>query len=64
MFNLDVQERHSTLKQDPKSWVQYLRPKNEEQEKEKFRYYWEQYVQADDKKKAKAYNPRFQYNDS
>jgi hypothetical protein len=47
--------------------VQFLRPKNEEQEKEKFRYYWEAYEQAttaEDKKKAKAYNPRFQYNDS
>lgn len=44
--------------------IQYLRPKNEEAEKEKFRYYWDLYQQAEDKKKAKVFNPRFQYNDS
>ena len=37
-FNLDVQERHSTLKSDPKSMLQYLWPKNEEAEKEKFKH--------------------------
>ena len=40
---LEVPERHSTLKADPKSGLGYLRPKNEEQEKEKFKYYWESF---------------------
>ncbi len=40
---LEVPERHSQLKSDPKSGLGYLRPKNEEQEKEKFKYYWQQY---------------------
>ena len=35
-----------------------LRPKNEEAEKEKFKYYWDNFSQ-----KGKVYNPRFQYND-
>lgn len=63
-FNLDVQERHSTLKSDPKSMLGYLRPKNEEAEKEKFKHYWEAYQAAENKSKAKVFNPRFQYNDS
>jgi len=54
---LEVPERHSTLKQDPKSLLGYLRPKNEEQEKEKFKYYWENQGNS----KGKIYNPRFQY---
>ena len=58
---LEVPERHSTLKADPKSGLGYLRPKNEEAEKEKFKYYWQQYQQGN--AKAKAYNPRFQYQD-
>lgn len=46
--------------------IQFLRPKNEEQEKEKFRHYWDLYLQAgtvEDKRRAKQYNPRFQYSD-
>ena len=38
---LEVPERHSQLKQDPKSGLGYLRPKNEEAEKVKFKYYWQ-----------------------
>ena len=55
---LEVPERHSTLKQDPKSCLGYLRPKNEEQEKDKFKYYWDNFSA-----KGKIYNPRFQYRD-
>lgn len=63
-FNLDVQERHSTLKSDPKSCLGYLRPKNEDAEKEKFKHYWEAYQAAENKAKAKVFNPRFQYQDA
>jgi hypothetical protein len=42
----------------------YLRPKNEDAEKEKFKHYWEAYMAAENKSKAKVFNPRFQYNDS
>lgn len=53
-----VEEKHSQLKQDPKSNLFLLRPKNEDTEKEKFKYYWQNYPQ-----KGKVYNPRFQYQD-
>lgn len=53
-----VEEKHSQLKQDPKSNLFLLRPKNEEAEKDKFRYYWQNFAQ-----KGKPYNPRFQYAD-
>ena len=57
---LEVPERHSQLKADPKSGLGYLRPKNEEQEKEKFKYYWQN---QNNGAKSKVYNPRFQYRD-
>ena len=47
------------MKFDPKSGLGYLRPKNEEQEKIKFKHYWENR----NNEKAKIYNPRFSYND-
>lgn len=37
-----------------------MRPKNEEAEKEKFKYYWDNQGNS----KGKVYNPRFQYMDS
>jgi len=49
-----VEEKHSQLKQDPKSTLVLLRPKNEEAEKEKFKYYWQNFAT-----RQKAYNPRF-----
>mmetsp|Transcript_36223 Transcript_36223/g.55624 ORF Transcript_36223/g.55624 Transcript_36223/m.55624 type:complete len:102 (+) Transcript_36223:613-918(+) len=52
------EEKHSQLKADPKSNLQLLRPKNEDIEKEKFKYYWENFGT-----KGKTYNPRFQYVD-
>ena len=54
---LEVPERHSILKHDPKSGLGYLRPKNEQAEKEKFKHYWE----ARNNDKGKIYNPRFNY---
>ena len=52
------EEKHQSLKIDPKSNLGLLRPKNEEAEKEKFKYYWENF-----QTKGKVYNPRFQYTD-
>ena len=54
-----IKEQHSQLKQDPKSNLAWLRPNNEEIEKEKFRNYWENFST-----KNKVYNPRFQYENN
>ena len=58
-YQLHIEEKHSQLKADPKANLAILRPKNEQGEKDKFRYYWQNY-----QTKQKVYNPRFQYHDS
>lgn len=42
---MHMEEKHSQLKADPKSNLGVLRPKNEEAEKEKFKYYWQNFSQ-------------------
>ena len=64
MFGLNVPERHSTMRSDPEGCMSFLKPKNDETAKEKFRVYWESYLQASDKSKTKGYNPRLVYNNN
>ena len=45
----------------PIACLTYLRPKNEDSEKEKFKQFWQ--LSVDEPKNRKVYNPKFTYND-
>lgn len=56
-------DRHDMSKMTniPIACLTYLRPKNEDSEKEKFKQFWK--LSVDKPNHRKVYNPKFTYND-
>ena len=57
-------DRHDVSKMTniPIACLNYLRPKNEDSEKEKFKHFWQ--LSIDTPNKGKIYNPKFTYQDA